>query len=79
MFGSRCFIIIQTAMVIVWIAVNLIAAVYRLTRTRSSCSTACFLSTRPPGAVDLLSQNREADTDRVKVEHDHRVNQLALQ
>jgi uncharacterized membrane protein len=27
----------------------------------------------------LLSQNRQADTDRVKAEHDYRVNQLALQ
>jgi uncharacterized membrane protein len=27
----------------------------------------------------LLSQNRRADTDRVKAEHDYRVNQLALQ
>lgn len=27
----------------------------------------------------LLSQNRQADTDRVKAEHDYQVNQLALQ
>jgi len=27
----------------------------------------------------LLSQNRHADTDRVKAEHDYQVNQLALQ
>jgi hypothetical protein len=26
----------------------------------------------------LLSQNRQADTDRIKAEHDYRVNQLAL-
>jgi hypothetical protein len=27
----------------------------------------------------LLSQNRQADTDRITAEHDYRVNQLALQ
>jgi uncharacterized membrane protein len=79
-FGSWRFIIIQTGIVAVWIAVNLIAVIYRWDPYPFILLNLLF-STQAAYAAPLilLSQNRQADTDRVKAEHDYRVNQLALQ
>lgn len=79
-FGSWRFIIVQTGIVIVWIAVNLLAVVYRWDPYPFILLNLLF-STQAAYAAPLilLSQNRQADTDRVKAEHDYRVNQLALQ
>ena len=79
-FGSWRFIIIQTGIVAVWIAVNLIAVIHRWDPFPFILLNLLF-STQAAYAAPLilLSQNRQADTDRVKAEHDYRVNQLALQ
>jgi uncharacterized membrane protein len=79
-FGSWRFIIIQTGIVAVWIAVNLIAVIYRWDPYPFILLNLLF-STQAAYAAPLilLSQNRQADTDRVEAEHDYRVNQLALQ
>ena len=79
-FGSWRFIIIQTGIVTVWIAVNIIAVVHRWDPYPFILLNLLF-STQAAYAAPLilLSQNRQADTDRVKAEHDYQVNQLALQ
>jgi uncharacterized membrane protein len=79
-FGSWRFIIIQTGIVAVWIALNLIAVIQRWDPYPFILLNLLF-STQAAYAAPLilLSQNRQADTDRVKAEHDYRVNQLALQ
>jgi uncharacterized membrane protein len=63
-----------------WIAVNLIAVIYRWDPYPFILLNLLF-STQAAYAAPLilLSQNRQADTDRIKAEHDYRVNQLALQ
>jgi uncharacterized membrane protein len=79
-FGSWRFIIIQTGIVAVWIVLNLIAVIYRWDPYPFILLNLLF-STQAAYAAPLilLSQNRQADTDRIKAEHDYRVNQLALQ
>jgi uncharacterized membrane protein len=79
-FGSWRFIIIQTCIVAVWIAVNIIAVFYRWDPYPFILLNLLF-STQAAYAAPLilLSQNRQADTDRIQAEHDYRVNQLALQ
>ena len=79
-FGSWRFIIIQTAIVMAWIAANAIAVIYRWDPYPFILLNLLF-STQAAYAAPLilLSQNRQADTDRVKAEHDYRVNRLALQ
>ena len=79
-FGSWSFILIQTAVVMTWIAMNVVA-------WRGGWDPFPFIllnlvfSTQAAYAAPLLllSQNRQSDRDRVKAEHDFRVNQLALQ
>jgi uncharacterized membrane protein len=79
-FGSWRFIIIQTGIVAIWITINIIAVVHRWDPYPFILLNLLF-STQAAYAAPLilLSQNRQADTDRVKAEHDYRVNQLALQ
>ena len=79
-FGSWRFIIIQTCIVAVWIAVNILAVFYRWDPYPFILLNLLF-STQAAYAAPLilLSQNRKADTDRIKAEHDYRINQLALQ
>ena len=79
-FGSWRFIIVQTAVVAVWIAINVVAVLYRWDPYPFILLNLLF-STQAAYAAPLilLSQNRQADTDRVKAEHDYQVNQLALQ
>ncbi|SCF47607.1 Protein of unknown function (DUF1003) [Micromonospora matsumotoense] len=79
-FGSWRFIIVQTGIVTIWIAVNIIAVLHRWDPYPFILLNLLF-STQAAYAAPLilLSQNRQADTDRVKAEHDYQVNQLALQ
>jgi uncharacterized membrane protein len=79
-FGSWRFIIIQTAIVAVWIALNLLAVANRWDPYPFILLNLVF-STQAAYAAPLilLSQNRQADTDRLEAEHDYRVNQIALQ
>jgi uncharacterized membrane protein len=79
-FGSWRFIIVQTGIVTVWILVNLLAVAYRWDPYPFILLNLLF-STQAAYAAPLilLSQNRQADTDRITAEHDYRVNQVALQ
>jgi len=78
-FGSWRFIIVQTIAVVAWIGVNLIAFARHWDPYPFILLNLLF-STQAAYAAPLilLSQNRQADTDRIKAEHDYRVNQLAL-
>ena len=80
MFGSWRFIVVQTVIVTAWIALNLLAVTYRWDPYPFILLNLVF-STQAAYAAPLilLSQNRQADTDRITAEHDYRVNQLALQ
>jgi uncharacterized membrane protein len=79
-FGSWAFILVQTAIVLTWIAMNVVA-------WRGGWDPFPFIllnlvfSTQAAYAAPLLllSQNRQSDRDRVQAEHDFGVNQLALQ
>ena len=79
-FGSWIFIIVQTMIVVLWIGLNLLALVHRWDPYPFILLNLVF-STQAAYAAPLilLSQNRQADTDRIKAEHDYRVNQTALQ
>lgn len=78
-FGSWRFIIAQTFAVVAWIAANLIGLAQHWDPYPFILLNLLF-STQAAYAAPLilLSQNRQSDTDRVKAEHDYRVNQLAL-
>jgi uncharacterized membrane protein len=78
-FGSWTFIIVQTVIVVLWIGVNLLAVAYRWDPYPFILLNLVF-STQAAYAAPLilLSQNRQADTDRIKAEHDYEVNQKAL-
>ncbi len=79
-FGSWRFIVVQTVIVIMWIGANVVAVALRWDPYPFILLNLLF-STQAAYAAPLilLSQNRQADTDRVKAEHDYQVNQLALQ
>jgi uncharacterized membrane protein len=79
-FGSWRFIVIQTVIVLTWIAGNVVAFDRHWDPYPFILLNLLF-STQAAYAAPLilLSQNRQADTDRVKAEHDYQVNQLALQ
>ncbi|HEY9413258.1 MAG TPA: DUF1003 domain-containing protein [Pseudonocardia sp.] len=79
-FGSWRFIVIQTIVVVVWISLNLLALAQRWDPYPFILLNLLF-STQAAYAAPLilLSQNRQANTDRITAEHDYRVNQLALQ
>ncbi|WP_228713808.1 MULTISPECIES: DUF1003 domain-containing protein [Pseudonocardiaceae] len=79
-FGSWAFICAQSAVVVAWIAVNLAAFLYRWDPYPFILLNLLF-STQAAYAAPLLllSQNRQAERDRIKAEHDYRINQLALQ
>jgi uncharacterized membrane protein len=78
-FGSWNFIIVQTVIVILWIGMNLAAVAYRWDPYPFILLNLVF-STQAAYAAPLilLSQNRQADTDRIKAECDYEVNQRAL-
>lgn len=79
-FGSWRFIIVQTVVVLTWIVTNVVAFGRHWDPYPFILLNLLF-STQAAYAAPLilLSQNRQADTDRVKAEHDYQVNQLALQ
>jgi uncharacterized membrane protein len=72
--------VVQTLIVVAWIAANIIAVVHRWDPYPFILLNLLF-STQAAYAAPLilLSQTRQADTDRVKAEHDYQINQLALQ
>ncbi len=83
-FGSWGFILIQSALIILWLAYNGYAAVHYLHSKEFDPYPFILLnllfSTQAAYAAPLilLSQNRTAERDRVKAEHDFDVNVLAL-
>lgn len=79
-FGSWKFIIVQTMIVVLWIGLNLFAAVHHWDPYPFILLNLVF-STQAAYAAPLilLSQNRQADLDRITAEHDYQVNQTALQ
>jgi uncharacterized membrane protein len=83
-FGSWGFILIQSALILLWLAYNGYAAVHYLHSKKFDPYPFILLnllfSTQAAYAAPLilLSQNRTAERDRVKAEHDFDVNVLAL-
>lgn len=79
-FGSWSFILVQSAIVLLWISLNVVAWVGSWDPYPFILLNLVF-STQAAYAAPLLllSQNRQADRDRDEAEHDFRVNKLALQ
>jgi uncharacterized membrane protein len=79
-FGSWTFILVQSVIVLIWIALNLVAWKARWDPYPFILLNLVF-STQAAYAAPLLllSQNRQGDRDRNEAEHDFRVNKLALQ
>ena len=83
-FGSWNFILIQTGLIIIWLSYNGYAAVHYLHSNEFDPYPFILLnllfSTQAAYAAPLilLSQNRTAERDRIKAEHDFDVNVLAL-
>lgn len=83
-FGSWAFILVQTALILVWISYNGYVAIHYLQSRVFDPYPFILLnllfSTQAAYAAPLilLSQNRTAERDRVKAEHDFDVNVLAL-
>src|SRR4249919_961857 len=79
-FGSWTFILVQSVVVVAWIAINLMAWTRRWDPYPFILLNLVF-STQAAYAAPLLllSANRQADRDRVEAEHDFGVNRLALQ
>lgn len=83
-FGSWAFILIQTALIALWLGYNGYAAVHYLNTNQFDPYPFILLnllfSTQAAYAAPLilLSQNRTSERDRVKAEHDFDVNVLAL-
>ena len=79
-FGSWKFIIVQTMIVAMWIALNLLLLIHHWDPYPFILLNLVF-STQAAYAAPLilLSQNRQADTDRIRAEDDYQVNQTALQ
>ena len=78
-FGSWRFIVIQTVIVLLWIGLNLVGLAHHWDPYPFILLNLVF-STQAAYAAPLilLSQNRQADTDRITAEHDYKVNRLAL-
>ena len=70
---------VQTIIVCAWIGVNLLAVAERWDPYPFILLNLVF-STQAAYAAPLilLSQNRQADTDRIQAEHDYEINQKAL-
>jgi uncharacterized protein DUF1003 len=71
--------VVQTIIVCAWIGVNLLAVAERWDPYPFILLNLVF-STQAAYAAPLilLSQNRQADTDRIQAEHDYEINQTAL-
>jgi uncharacterized membrane protein len=83
-FGSWAFILVQSALIILWLGYNGYAAIHYLHGRDFDPYPFILLnllfSTQAAYAAPLilLSQNRTSERDRVKAEHDFDVNVLAL-
>jgi uncharacterized membrane protein len=83
-FGSWAFIITQSVLIIIWLGYNGYVAIHYLRGGAFDPYPFILLnllfSTQAAYAAPLilLSQNRTAETDRIKAEHDFDVNVLAL-
>lgn len=83
-FGSWGFILVQSALILIWLTYNGYAALHYLHTKRFDPYPFILLnlvfSTQAAYAAPLilLSQNRTAERDRIKAEHDFDVNILAL-
>lgn len=83
-FGSWAFIITQSALIVIWLAYNGYVALHYLRGGAFDPYPFILLnllfSTQAAYAAPLilLSQNRTAERDRIKAEHDFDVNVLAL-
>ena len=83
-FGSWGFILIQSALILIWLVYNGYAAVHYVHSKEFDPYPFILLnllfSTQAAYAAPLilLSQNRTAERDRIKAEHDFDVNVLAL-
>lgn len=78
-FGSLKFITWMTAFIVAWVMVNTFAVALRWDPYPWILLNLIF-STQASYAAPLilLSQNRQAERDRLKAEHDFEVNELAL-
>jgi uncharacterized membrane protein len=78
-FGTPRYLVIQTALVIVWIAINAAFAALRFDKYPFILLNLAF-STQAAYAAPLilLAQNRQADRDKSEVERDRDVNARAL-
>lgn len=77
-FGTPRFLIGQTAVVGAWIAINAIGLVHFDLYPFILLNLAFSLQAAYAAPLILLSQNRTAERDRIKAEHDFDVNVLAL-
>jgi uncharacterized membrane protein len=77
--GTGRFIVGQTVLVVGWIVLNTVGAIKHWDPYPFILLNLVF-STQAAYAAPLilLSQNRQADTDRIKAEHDYRINQIGL-
>ena len=76
--GSWTFIILFVVFLLAWMAINIIAAIrhwdpYPFILLNLLLSTIAALQ----APVILMSQNREAQRDRIRAEYDFRINKLA--
>jgi len=83
-FGSWGFILIQSALIALWLGYNGYAAVHYLHSNQFDpypfilLNLLFFTQAAYAAPLILLSQNRTSERDRVKAEHDFDVNVLAL-
>jgi uncharacterized membrane protein len=79
LFGTARFLVIQTATVVVWIAINAAAAALRWDPYPFILLNLAF-STQAAYAAPLilLAQNRQAERDRVEIEQDRATNARIL-
>lgn len=76
--GSWSFLIIQTILVVLWIAINVVAVVRRWDPYPFVLLNLLFsVQAAYTGPVLLLSSNRTAQRDRIMAEHDHVTNEKA--
>ena len=78
--GSWRFIMIQSVVIVLWITVNIVVVALRFDPYPFILLNLVF-STQAAYAAPILqlSQNRQAEHDRLRAEHDYEVNQEALQ
>ena len=78
-FGTARFLVVQTALVVVWITVNSIALAYRWDKYPFILLNLAF-STQAAYAAPLilLAQNRQAERDKAQYEQDRALNARAV-